>query len=100
MLNNNIETIKKKKTLMNVLRRWEWWMDEGQPPYSYKSPSNNKEPQYKYDPYHDGLNKTNDTYEFSIQVYDSPEQDIWWEGKFRVINNVDVEILEEHYSNR
>ena len=35
-------------------------------------------------------------YEFNIQIYDSPEVDIWWQGKFETLNGgIDVRIIEE-----
>ncbi len=66
------------------------WVTEGKKKY--------REKQWIYDPYHEYIEylPDKDEYRFDIQVFDSPEGDIWWKGTFRVKPNNDIDIVEQH----
>lgn len=85
--------IEKKSELMSVLNQYKRWDSDGRKKYGY-GPGE----QLRYDTYHNYLAPTEceGTYRFCIQVYDSPEVDIWWHGEFRTLNGgTDVEIIKE-----
>ena len=82
--------LEKKRLLMETLTSRKQWEAGGRKPYRE---------QYVWDSYHDSLEPTEDgAFRFSIQIYDSPELDIWWSGECSSINrDTDVKIIRESH---
>lgn len=90
----------KQTDLEEIWTNYERWEKEGQPPYGQYA--TNAKGQYYYDHYHDHISPAEgkkNTYEFSIQVYDSPEGDTWIVGEF-VRENGKIQIIEQHAEER
>lgn len=85
--------IEKKQWLMEAFSNYERWIREGKPMFRAE--------QYYYDDYHSSVKPVEgqvDTYRGSIQTYDSPMGDTWWQPIFRMLNgNTDVELLSEEF---
>lgn len=83
--------IERKQMLMSALRGFQRWEREGKLPRGFGHGQ-----QHFYDPYHDEVRRTDEAnvFTFRIQVFDSPDGDEWLRGRFRLINDMDVEVLE------
>ncbi len=83
-----------KEHLKSKLIDYWRWVAEGKKKY--------KKEQWLYDPYHDCItySPNEDIYYFDIQIFDSPEGDIWWKGTFKVEPNNDIKIIEENTIHR
>lgn len=78
----------RENTILNALLRYWRWAVEGYPKY--------REEQYWYDNYHYNIKYLGDNkYYYNIQMFDSPEGDLWIEGKFIVKPNMCIELLEK-----
>jgi len=65
------------------------WLNNGKKPF--------REGQLFHDSYHKDIQWIEgDKYSFRIQVYDSPNVDIWWRGEFRLKGNA-IEVLKSEY---
>lgn len=84
---------------MSCLSSYKRWISEDKPQYGFKH-ENNKKCQLYYDQYHNHIEFLgNNTYSFCIQIYDSPEGDTWWFGKFKELNGgTDIELIEFDYN--
>ena len=67
-----------EKMIQEILPKYFQWVIDGKPEY--------REKQIYYDQYHDSIeyNFKENMGEFNIQIYDSPDVDIWIKGKFRL----------------
>jgi len=80
--------LKNKDFLRSKLIDFWQWVAEGKKKYG--------EEQWSYDYWHDYIDylPDEDMYYFDLQIFDSPEGDIWWRGKFK-LKGKSIEILEE-----
>ena len=77
----------------SLLGYWRW-IAEGK---SQFGPScSGEQAQYFYDPYHNHIafNSNTRQYEFSIQVSDSPDGDVWWNGSFTVVRAMEFKEIQ------
>ncbi len=88
--------LEKKQELMTTLTKRKLWLREGNGNQRYGS---RKDEQLLWDCYHNSLKPLEgvaNAYRFRIQVYDSPDGDVWWCGTCQFLNSdTDVEILTE-----
>lgn len=91
--------LEEKDTFENYLLEclYNFWRCRGEDDRKYK------DEQYYYDPYHKHIeyDKKTDTYNFCIQIHDSPEGDTWVHGKFKLGSKLEgpaIEMLEHHSS--
>ena len=80
--------------LKEVFAKYKRWLSDGSKPYGYALHQ-----QLYYDLYHEHITRlTNnkEEYGFSIQVFDSPEMDTWWEGEFSVVDG-DIVLTKDDY---
>ena len=98
-------SIEKKQELMRIKALRDRWLAEGELPYADGCGG-----QRFWDDYHDylaplpvcdlGAPEAQTLFEFDVQVFDSAERDVWWQGQCHFINGgTDVEIIEERYYN-
>lgn len=96
----------KENALRELLIRYLFWYNDGCPKYHRQKAQaqSDEKVQYYYDPYENKIeflfsNTPTRTYYFKIKVFDSPEGDIWWEGRFAVHHSMKeflkIEVLEE-----
>jgi hypothetical protein len=80
----------KETELKKCLEDYWQWIAEGKKKY--------RDEQYYYDTYHNYVEYLEelDTYEFNIQVSDSPTGDTWWEGEFK-LDGQNIKVTKEKY---
>ena len=82
-----------RQELAALYRKYAAWVRDGKKPYGYGEGKQNK-----YDNYHDciyEIGEETDRFRFSIQTFDSPEGDWWWEGEFKFDNGMLVVLKSE-----